>query len=111
MPYRYLLLIFAAGFFSCVKDAPPPATVAPIVTATNRVVMTAEGNYGSGNASLHVWDQLSEQASGDVYKAVNGKTCGDVLQSLLHFNKQYFLVMNNSGKIVVTDQDLKKRES
>ena len=103
-----LFILFGALFFSCVKDEPQPL-VAPIVNmATNRVVMTAEGNYGSGNASVYVWDQVSDRASGDVYQAVNGKSCGDVLQSLLHVNKNYFLVMNNSGKIIVTDQEFKK---
>jgi DNA-binding beta-propeller fold protein YncE len=43
-----------------------------------------------------------------VYKSVNGKSCGDVLQSLLHVNKQFFLVMNNSGKVIVTDEEFRK---
>lgn len=108
---HFLSLIFCSfGLWSCVKDEPQPQVPIPVTpTATlNRVLMTAEGNYGSGNAGLYTWDQSSEQSSGDVYMAANGSHCGDVLQSLLTFNKKYFLVINNSGKVIVTDQNFVK---
>lgn len=106
---KRILLLLSAGLFSCVKDKPVPIVPAPVSATThNRVVMTAEGNYGSSNAAVYVWDQQSEQSTGDVYKAANGKACGDVLQSLLHDTKRYFLVINNSGKIIVTDEEFKK---
>src|SRR6185437_7736090 len=39
----------------------------------------------------------------NVFENVNGKPLGDVLQSMYHYNNSYYLVVNNSNELLVTE--------
>ena len=100
-----LLLVLQA----CVKDTPVPATHAPVNLSTvHKVLIGNEGNFGSGNASVSLYDPASGTVVDDIYKTQNGTAMGDVLQSMAVYNKRYFFVMNNSSRILVTDAAYKQ---
>lgn len=95
--------------WACVKDKPTVPTQPQIIVAGKEQVLTiAEGNYGSANASLGLWDADAKNFIEDVYKAGNGSGCGDVLQSITKQGGNYYLIMNNSAKVIVCDGSFKK---
>lgn len=103
-----LLLIFSST--SCVKDQPellkpelPPATL-----DSGKVMVVNEGNFGSGNASLSLFNRYSGALSEDYFKSVNGFGLGDVAQSMYRYGDYYYIVVNNSGKILICDLKLKQ---
>lgn len=67
------------------------------------VFILNEGNYTYGNASLSFYDPNTKEISNQVYYKANGFPIGDVLQSMVLKDTLAFLVVNNSGKILVID--------
>lgn len=106
-------LTVGALLLSCRKDIPPEKPNATGSISTNkRLVICNEGNFGSGNATISLYDPLSGGIVTDAYGPANsGQYIGDVLQSCVRFGNNYYWVVNNSGKIVVTDKDFLKQAS
>lgn len=105
---KIICIGFILGLFaSCKKDKPPIKELepTPIINKQNplRYFICNEGNFGFGNASLSVWKPSEGFFSEDIYQVNNGKTLGDVAQSIQLFNGSLYVVLNNSGKIVVLD--------
>lgn len=69
-----------------------------------------EGNFGSGNASVSLFDPAKNEVVEDFYKTQNSAALGDVAQSMSRVNDNYYVVVNNSAKILVCDKDFKKRD-
>lgn len=94
---------------SCVKDKPKVDTEVPSSQPTaHKVWVCNEGNYGAANASLSYFNSTDNTVIEDYYKLQNNATIGDVLQSMFFFNGKYYLVVNNSNKILVCDSNMKK---
>lgn len=95
---------------SCVKDKPKAAVeeAVPTPPATKRVFILNEGNFGSGNSSLSEFNSNNDQLVEDYYKVQNSSLMGDVAQSMTKFNGKFYLVINNSSKILVCDSLMKK---
>lgn len=104
-PIACLLFVFA--FTACVKDKPNDS-IQPEVSLSvgHQVYITNEGNYGSNNASVSLYDLGNGNLHTDIYKTQNNNAAlGDVCQSIKKINNFYYLVVNNSGKIVVVNAD------
>jgi hypothetical protein len=106
---RKLLAVLLALFFAaCVRDKPTvQGTVAETPTGKG-VYVVNEGNYGGGNASITWFDPASGAAIDDVYRDANATALGDVAQSMTYFGGKFFIVVNNSGKLVVCGGGFKK---
>jgi YVTN family beta-propeller protein len=94
-------------FASCIKDKPlePEKTVVSIGSG-HKTYVTCEGNFLSNNASVSLYDIESGTVADDIYKSQNNNAAlGDVCQSMCKANNNYYLVINNSGKIVVVSSD------
>jgi len=102
----FVTLIFLLT--SCVKDAPLPSVVTSAEQNGLRIFILNEGNFGTGNASLSQYDDTNGDLVEDIYKQVNSENLGDVLQSMTLADRNFYLVMNNSGKVIVCDKQLKK---
>jgi hypothetical protein len=98
-----LLLPF---LFSCVKDKPNISS-APEVALSNskKVYVVNEGNFGSSNAAISLYDPGTGSCVENIYKSKNGAGPGDVAQSMNYINNNFYVVMNNSGKILVCDAE------
>lgn len=98
-----LIIVLSVGMmWSCVKDQPekriqPPKTA----EASKRVFVINEGNFSSGNSSVSLYNTENGDVQEDYYRAVNNSALGDVAQSMTRINNLYYIVVNNSGKIVV----------
>lgn len=91
--------------FSCVKDKPNDI-LQPEVTfgSGSKVFITSEGNFGSNNASVSLFELANNSVVSDIYKTQNNNAVlGDVCQSMNKINNKYYIVVNNSGKIVVVN--------
>jgi hypothetical protein len=69
----------------------------------NGVFILNEGVFKMNNASLSFFSFDSAKVYNDVYAQLNGGKLGDVAQSMNIIDNKAFIVMNNSGKIVVLD--------
>ena len=103
-------LFFPLLFFcACVKDAPQPVASPPVtVTQDKKVFIVNEGNYGSGNSSVTLFDPGGVTVVDNYYALQNGGSPGDVAQSMTSGNGKLYIVVNNSGKIVVCTDELIK---
>ncbi|MDZ4666248.1 MAG: hypothetical protein SGJ00_00040 [bacterium] len=99
-----LLLIMAVTLVGC--DKTPATSIEDARTSdttAQAIFICNEGNFQWGNASLSLYNAQTGSVQQDVYKSVNGKGVGDVLQSVCVINKEAYLVVNNSHKIEVID--------
>lgn len=67
------------------------------------VFIVNEGNFNSGNGSLSFYSFDSLKIYNDIFSSVNHKPLGDVPYSMFINDLKAYIVVNNSGKIEVTD--------
>ncbi len=98
----FILLIIIA--VSCRKDAPPtlPNQGSINLSTGKRLLICDEGNFGQNNAAISIYSPLNNAVILSAFAAANlNYTLGDVVQSISKIDGNYYLVINNSGTIVV----------
>lgn len=106
---QVLILLFSVIFWSC-ND---PESVKPLVIESTEpiedfnLIVLNEGNFGSGSGSVSkvLLGDTSLKVENLAYFQQNNRHIGNVVQSMEVVNGEYWIVVNNSQKIVVTDQD------
>jgi YVTN family beta-propeller protein len=108
---RYLFLIITCSLLlSCVKDKPPvnqPVNVQ--LSNSGKVYIVNEGKFNSGDAAVSLYDPGTGQVVENYFQSQNNTTLGDVAQSMNYFNLNYYIVVNNSNKVVICDAQMKKK--
>lgn len=98
---------------ACVKDKPQvdekPSEVK--VSDSAKVFIVNEGNFGSSNASISLFNRLNGKVNGDIFYDINGLKLGDIAQSLYFYDDHFYIVVNNSGKILICDKNFKLQTS
>lgn len=104
------LISLSLLFFACKKDKPSSSTSSIPVTpsASKKVYVINEGQFNSNNASISLYDPATGNVTEDYYKAQNGINVGDIAQSMNYINEKFYIVVNNSNKILVCDKQFKK---
>ena len=97
---KYLLIAsFAFTIVSCSDND----DLMPILEEyDNGLFVTCEGNFMSSNASLSFIAEDGSIENG-IFQEVNGFPLGDVVQSMSIIDTLAYIVVNNSGKVVVAD--------
>jgi len=91
-----LALLLLAG---CNPDQNIIAEPAP---DTTNVFVVNEGNYNRSNGSVSLYSKTGKNVvAPDLFRSVNGRGLGDVVQSLTVRDNRAWLVVNNSNKIEV----------
>ena len=98
---------------SCKKDDPEEITPADIALLKGSTVLVInEGNYTNSNASVTYYNSSNSAITQDIFKLVNSRPLGDVVQSVSIINDKFYLVVNNSQKIeIVNAADFKSTAS
>lgn len=96
-----LFIAVVTGIISCSKE--PVDVVYADLGERRGVFISCEGNFMYGNASLSFYDKERKEVFNQVFFARNRAPLGDVAQSLQSDGKNLFIVVNNSGKIMVVD--------
>ncbi|MEJ6681618.1 MAG: hypothetical protein QNL21_05945 [Flavobacteriales bacterium] len=106
MKKTLLALLISFSLFSCDKDEDSNNDVN--TEGLGKVFIAHEGNFGSANAEIGLWDLATNSFTADIYNLRNDEVFGDTFQSFYVAGERIFWVINNSGKIVVTDQSFNK---
>jgi hypothetical protein len=112
--FTYLSLLLLAGlnmvFSACDKTPSVAPKAVPGDSLSQGMLIGSEGNFQWGNASLSFLDKQNGTLYEDVYRTVNQKPLGDVLQSICIWEDKIYLVLNNSGKIEIVNKHSFKSE-
>jgi YVTN family beta-propeller protein len=110
---KYICAIGTFILVSCVKDKPNDVMQPEVhLSGGSKVFITNEGNFGTNNASVSLYDPVNGQVITDIYGAQNSNAVlGDVCQSMTRINGNYYVVVNNSSKIVVADENFKLKST
>ncbi len=85
------------------KKTVPPADEAFTARKGEGFYILNEGNFQWSNATISYVDRVKDTIWHDLFNTVNQSALGDVLQSAVIAGNKAYWVVNNSGKIVVTD--------
>lgn len=100
----FLIAVFIVTFYSCRKDKPDEIPQPEAVPGNSGgVYITNEGNFQFGNAKVSYYDIANSTVTEDLYETANHLPLGDVCQSLYLFKEKAYIVVNNSGKVVVVN--------
>ncbi|MGC1630965.1 MAG: DUF5074 domain-containing protein [Gelidibacter sp.] len=102
LKFSTLCLIVLLGFTSC-SDSDDSA---PIIKGdfNNGYFVTHEGKFPDPNASVTFINNDLTKVTKEIFKSVNGKMLGSVLQSIAFDGDYAFLIVNNSNKIEVVNR-------
>ena len=107
---KVLLISGIVWLPSCKDKTPDPVLIIRDTTANSREVLIAnQGNFGWGEGTLSLYEAYSKTVQNDIYKTINQESLGNVFQSVSRLGENYYFVINNSGKIVVTDTEFTKK--
>ena len=106
--YRLLVLLLLATSLltpGCKGDEQPPE----VNIQGGEILIANEGNFGWGEGTLSLYNPDSKAVQNDVYSLKNNESMGNVLHSIASFNGQFFFVVNNSSKVIITDTNFVKQ--
>src|SRR5690242_11907649 len=86
-------------FSSCSKDDDNPSDR----TFGSGIYVTNEGNYGKANGDVSFINKESKAVEKTVFQTINGRTPGDVIQSMNFHNGKAYLIANNSSRIEIAN--------
>lgn len=111
---RYAVLILFISACQPEEIGPQQRTVghsAPI--KGRKIYLVNEGNFGRGGASISVYTPFDKKYYSGVFSAANnGRPVGDVAQHMIRYEDHFYIVVNASGHILVTDtSDMKVQDT
>lgn len=74
-------------------------------------IVLNNGNWGSNDASISLWDPTTGLVTADEFFSVNGQHLGDLGQDIVRFKDEIYISVNGSKIIFVTDNGLKIKTS
>lgn len=75
-------------------------TVDPVQDSTN-VFVVNEGNIGRSNGSVSLYKTTDKTVVTDIFRTVNNRGLGDVVQNMVVVGNRAYVVVNNSKKVEV----------
>lgn len=95
------LIVFVCSLVSCKKDTLEDTNQKDTFSSGQGFFVLCEGGFNYNNARLDYFS--NSEIFTDVFYKKNGIKVGDVLQSSTLYKDKMFLVVNNSGKIIVVN--------
>ena len=100
----YLFLSFALIFSSCSNDDDVKSSPEPLGDYENGLLISHEGNFGQGNASVSFVSFDLQTVENNIYSAVNSNPLGDTAQSIGFNGDLAYIVLNVSNAIEVVNR-------
>ncbi len=100
----FLLIIGMLLLSSCMKDNTLTNKLQENKTAHD-VFIINQGNFGYGNSSLSYYDPVAKTVINNVFYGTNGLPLGDVANSMAVRDSLGYIVVNNSGKIYIINEN------
>ncbi len=104
---KIIIFLISLYIVSCSEKEPyQPVTEEQenVGSVQSGIFIVNEGNFGNGTGSLSYYDPENKKVSNNVFQNVNGRSLGDVGQSMQVYGDKAFIVVNNSRKIEVIDK-------
>lgn len=99
-----LTILTGIMFTACSSDHDDDIIQIPRGDYENGILISHEGNFGQGNASVSfISDDFSTSEHG-VFNAVNSGILGDTAQSIAFNNEFAYIILNGSNKIEVVNR-------
>jgi hypothetical protein len=86
-------------------DPGPDDTIPTPESYKNGIFIVNEGNFNWGNASISFINAADCVVNQNIFQQVNGRSLGDVAESMKVYNNKGFIVVNNSNTIEVVSLD------
>lgn len=67
------------------------------------VLIINEGSFQASNGSLSFYDRSTKTIQNDIFRTVNNRPLGDIVQSVTVVGDKAFIIVNNSNKVEVAD--------
>lgn len=106
MKLNKLLLLFlsiSVLLTSC-SDDDDNGSSAPLGDYENGILISHEGNFGQGNASVSFGTYDLSVIENDIFSSVNGTALGDTAQSIGFYNDLAYIVLNASNSIEIVNR-------
>lgn len=100
---NFIYIFIGLLFLSCDKDLIGPQYEIENSTNQGKIYILNEGNFGSGNGSISRYDINSNTSANGIFQAQNGVPLGDIPQDMIRIGNEYWISVNNSGKVVICD--------
>lgn len=102
---KLLLLVLSLGLFftSCTNDD-DDTPIAPRGDYENGLLISHEGNFGQGNASVSFVSFDLNTVENNIFNNVNAKLLGDTAQSIAFNGEFAYIILNVSNKIEIVNR-------
>lgn len=103
---KLALIALAIGvtFTSCSNDDENVTPVVPLGAYENGILISHEGNFQGGNATVSYVSNDFSTIENNVYSNVNANALGDTAQSIAFNDDNAYIIVNGSNKIEVVNR-------
>lgn len=103
------LAAFLLLWVSCSKPVVPPVPDVP--EGLNKALVLNNGNWGSNDAGISLYDVQKAEVSAGMFLNANGMHLGDLGQDMLVLGNEIYISVNGSRVVFVTDLQLKIKKT
>lgn len=104
MSKAFTFILVVVVLSSCSKPGDDGGISAPFLKGGGALIIN-EGNFKLGNGSLSFYSYDSSKVYNDVFSQINDRILGDIPNSIKVNGNNAWIVVNNSGKIEITDKN------
>lgn len=107
MKINKLLLAFGLTVAFCSCDNSSKDAITPAGSGT---YILNNGNWGSNDSNIGVYNPSEHTFTADAFKTANGQALGDLGQDITSLGDEVYIAVNGSQTIFVTDKSLKIKQ-
>ena len=101
----FLALSLTISLYSCDNSSKDDIT-----PAGSGTYILNNGNWGSNDSNIGVYNPSGKTFTADAFKIANGQALGDLGQDIIGLGEDIYIAVNGSQTIFVTDTDLKIKQ-
>lgn len=105
MMKKLLFLTFATSLLiSCSNDDDPQTDPIPSAAYEKGILVTNEGPFNNGSGNITFVSEDYATVAQNIYRTVNGKELGNIVQSMGFQDENAYIVVSNSAKIMIANR-------